>query len=169
MRIPIYEEIALDHHDKESILTILKTKKFSQVPYYISTITIEKDFIAEAIANISEVLITLNIEPHFPYPIYVICTEKIHHPNLNIIESVNSLPRHFFSKARRLKSKESVLLTKTTLTAAKIKNENITEKLNELTKIVKPQRELFDISKEIYFYEKILSGLDGSLEEEDKL
>lgn len=165
MRIPIYEEITLDNHEKEIMMDILKTKEFGQVPYYISIITIKDELIEEAIKNISEALITLNIEPNFPYPVYVVCPKEIHHPTLNILDSVNSLPRHFFNKARRLKTKESALLSKTSLIASKIKNENISEKMSDLDKIVHPQRKLYEVTKEIYFYETILKGMEGNQED----
>jgi hypothetical protein len=163
MRIPIYEEICLDHHDVESILALFKLKKFGQVPYCITTISIDQDFISEALDNISKVLITLNINPQLPYPVYIINSSKRFHPHLKIIESVNLLPKHFFNKIRRLKTKEAALLSKTSLIASKITNENITEKLATLSKILKPQRKLYELSKEIHFYEKILDGLAGKL------
>lgn len=168
MRIPIYEEISLEEHDLQSILAIFKEKKFGQVPYYISTSNINLDFISEALNNISEALIILNVSALFPYPIYIISQKECLHPNLNILQSVNMLPKHFFNKIRRLKTKETSLLTKTTLIASKITNQNITEKIDTLTKIVKPQRSLYEYSKEIHFYETILAGLSGKLDNLEK-
>ena len=74
------------------------------------------------------------------------------------------LPKHFFNKVRRLKTKEAALLTKTTLIASKIANHNIIEKVETLAKIVKPQRSLYEYSKEIHFYEEILAGLAGKFD-----
>ncbi|MBT7610856.1 MAG: hypothetical protein HN576_13930 [Bacteriovoracaceae bacterium] len=167
MRIPIYEEIKLEHHDIESISTVLKEKDFGQVPFFISTSEIDKNFISEALDNISEVLITLNINLKLPYPIYIISLTKINHPELTILDSVNDLPTHFFNKARRLKTKEKALLSKISLIASKISNENVPQILDDLKDILKPQRRLYEVSKELYFYETILDGLSGKLDKQN--
>jgi hypothetical protein len=168
MRVPIYEEINLTKHDTESILAMLRGKKFGQVPYYITTSDIDQDFLSVALDNISEALITLNVNTRLPYPVYIISGIKRYHPQLTLLESVNHLPNHFYNKVRRLKTKETALLKKTTLLASKIQNENISHKLSELSEIIQPQRKLFELSKELDFYEEILSGLAGKFDDKNK-
>ena len=164
MKIPTYEEICLETHRKENIQDLFSKKRFGQVPYYITIDSVDPRHLKEAIRNVTEVLLALEKNLFFPYPVYLVGNISTEETHLPVVQNLNLLPQHFFNKIRRLKNKETKLLTKTTMLSAKVRNEDITKKLEEFKSIMGPQKKLFYLSKEISFYQKIFEGMEKSIE-----
>lgn len=161
IKIPIFEEISIEDFSEASVRQALKTKNVGLTPYYIATGELQGQKLEEALDNIYQAIRNLQLTPYFPYPLYVVTEYMQYHPYLLMASSVQDLPRHFFKKSRRLKNKESALLNKNMMMASKIINDKIEEKIRIVKNRTRDQRELFDITKEADFYQRILGKLEG--------
>lgn len=168
MRIPVYEEINLDNYDLGAVCDLFKTKKLSQVPMYIIIHHLKGEELEVALNNIAEALIMLNIHPKFPYPLYIVTRESTNHSSLPIVPSVEELPRHFHKKARRLKTKELILLSKCTILGRKVDNINLHQRFRQISKNAPSQRALFDMCKEVYFYDRVMDGINSRLDKKER-
>ena len=160
MRIPIYEELLLDDYSKEYLLTKLSKSKVGQVPMYTSFHNISAKERPTAAMNIELVMKELDIHPNYPYPFYIISETPLRSITISVFDVVESLPSHYFKRAKRLKNKELALLNKTTLLAEKVINNDLYEKMEDLKEGYKGQKVLYRKSKELSFYENILNDLE---------
>jgi hypothetical protein len=160
MRIPIYEELILDDYSEEYLRGALSKSKIGQVPMYTSFHNISAKERPTAAMNIELIMKELNIHPNYPYPFYIISETPLRSIIISVFDVVESLPSHYFKRAKRLKNKELALLNKTTLLAEKVINNDLYEKVNDLKEGYEGQKLLYRKSKELSFYEDVLNDLE---------
>lgn len=160
MRIPIYEELILDEYSTEYLTNKLSKSKVGQVPMYVSFHDISPKERPTAAMNIEFVMKQLNIHPNYPYPFYIISETPLRSIIISVFDVVESLPSHYFKRAKRLKNKELALLNKSTLLAEKVINNDLYDKVEALKEGYEGQRLLYQRSKELSFYEKVLVDLE---------
>jgi hypothetical protein len=166
MRIPIYEEISADNFDLSFLYNLFSEKKLGHVPMYIVLHHLHGENLDQALTNITEALIMLNIHPKVPYPFYIVTKEISHHKDLSVIPSVEDLPRHFHNRARRLRSKELALLSKCSILSKKVNNINVHQRFRQINKTAHPQKQLFESCKQAYFYDMIIDGINNRKKED---
>jgi hypothetical protein len=160
MRIPIYEELILEQFTLEYLRKKLSNSKVGLVPMYTSFHVLSEKERPTAAMNIEQIMIELEIHPKFPYPFYIISETPIRSIGISVFSNVESLPSHFFKKAKRLKNKELALLNKTTLLAEKVINNDLFKKDEDLNEGYIGQKKLYRKSKELHFYEQVLHDLN---------
>lgn len=161
IKIPIYEEIPIGEFHYTSLIKILKEKRVNQVPCYILLPQLPTKEIYQILDELHLALKELSLNPYFPYPLYIVTQEIKSHPIFRISPSVEELPVHFFKQVRRPKSKESQLLSKNSLLAEKIQNDEIERKLKMLKSQKKQQKRLFQKTILLSFILKQLKKLQG--------
>lgn len=155
-KIPILEIINIEKNSASHIAKQLSLLKFGTNPYafHLKNIPPEEHF--EVAQNISSNLQTLGVRSYFPYPILLISEHLKEFDELPIVKNENSLPKHFLQKGKKLKNKEASLMNKVQLLSLKIENYNGEQKLEDLKKIMSHNRTLYNLSKELHFYQCIL-------------
>jgi len=167
MRIPIYEEVTADNFDLTNLCELFATKKLGKVPMYIVLHHLSGEELDNALTNITEALIMLNIHPKVPYPFYVVTKSIPHLKDLSVVPSVEDLPRHFHNKARRLRSKELALLSKCSILSKKVNNLNVHQRFRQIKKTAAPQKQLFEYCKQVHFFQQIIDGVNNRKVEEE--
>lgn len=155
IKIPIYEEILVSSFELNALVSSLQNKRVGMVPCYLNLGELKGKQLHEAINNIIKALKKNEISPFFPYPLYLITEHVQYHPDIQIAPSVEQLPRHYFRKSRRLNPKENALLNRNNITAAKIFNENIDQKLSQLKALSSENQEMYNLTTECFFYQQL--------------
>ena len=152
MKIPIFEEIIFSNFETESILDKLNDTKIGRVPTYINIFSLKKEEKSNLIVELKNAFLSLNINPRFPYPCYLI-TEKLSDNYFPQALSVKELPDHFFKKVKRPNNKEMQLLNKLALKVEKINNLDMNNIIEDVNDTSPSQKKLYTNTKEIYFLE----------------
>jgi hypothetical protein len=142
-----------------SLKQLFVNNQVGNVPTFFSLEIEKEELIDLALESIDKVLTDLNINPRFPFPLYIICSKRNHFKNLNLIQDKNQLPSHFKKKPQKLKTKEMGLLAKTEISSSRIKNLDIKKKMELLKDLSDGQRLLSELTRESYFYQQVLSKL----------
>ncbi len=158
-RLPILEELKLIDFDYKNIEYALSHLRIGQVPYYIDLSDKNEQEIKKAIDHLTKYFKNNNHNPLFPYPFYVIGKINKNDSIFPVLTDKSHLPGHFFSKSRRLKNKEVSLLNKNVITATKIAQDDLTNKVKEIKMIMRERADLGKYTKEAIFYEKILKQI----------
>jgi len=159
MRIPSFKEFQLEATDVVSIEEAISSCQVGEQPFYLMAHQFDKDALDKLLSNISRIFKFLKIDPHFPYPFYVV-TELLHdHEFFPIANSLGHLPDHFKVKIKKLRHKELDILQKTRITAEKIRNKPIIEKIKSIESSFSNHKELYELCKETQFYQEIHEGL----------
>lgn len=159
-RIPTYSELKFESLQVFELTEKLKEEGVGEVPLYIDLSALGPEQTQEALKNLAQSLILLNLHPYFPYPLYVITNKVGHHDVLPIIPSVSDLPEHFNNKIKRLKQKEQLLLNKVKLKSNRLANVALYDKIAEIKKQFKSQKRILRACQENEFYEYIREKLN---------
>lgn len=158
MKLPIIEIVVIKDFSAAEVCKQLSLMKFGQTPFAFDLINIPTGNHLEAAQNISDQLHFLGIKSYFPYPIIIISSHLKDFDELPTVKKEAHLPSHFQQKGKRLKNKEASLMHKVELLSEKIENYNADQKLEELKKYMKSNKKLYDLSKELNFYQIILEN-----------
>lgn len=158
MKIPIFEEFIIDDFDLNEIKDIFVDSRVGKVPMYVNLVNRNAEEITEILRFFKEIFIEKNIHPFFPYPFYLITSDKNDRFFLKV-DSVKELPEYFFKKVKRPNNKELQLLNKIELKVEKICNLNIYEKVEQITHVRNTQKKLYQETKELFFLELVYSNL----------
>ncbi len=164
MRIPIFEQITLQLSELENLEILQDTLAQSrpgQVPCYIGLWQTPSNRHEELARNVLLALKRLGVGPLFPYPLYIISDQLKDFDELPVVPTVEALPQHFFKKVKRLKNKELALLHKAHPQAQKLVNLDCNNKLAQLQSILKQNRPLYDLSRQLHFYETLLEKIEA--------
>lgn len=159
MRVPVYEELKISKFDVMSVLDQMKKSRVNQVPCYIDLSTLELDEIEHALQVIEDTLKMLKASPLFPYPIFIITQITGLQTSLPIVETKEKLPKHFMRPIKRLTSKELSLLNKAVTLTNRISNTPMEQRLRELQQGTRYHKMLFQLSKELDFYQDVVEKL----------
>lgn len=154
MKIPIFEEIALTSLVRSDLKYIAQDSKIGKVPCYINLTSLSLQRLKDTVLILEDVILSENLNPLFPYPVYVVTPENIK-TIFPTVRTIKDLPEHFFKKVKRPSNKELILLNKLTLKIDKIKNLKLTEIYNDLLDSAVKQKELYLVTKELHFLEMI--------------
>lgn len=159
MRVPVYQELKITKFDVMNVLDQMKKSRIGQAPCYIDISPLEKDEAEHALQVIEDTFKMLKASPLFPYPTYIITEIPELETNLPTIETKDKLPKHFMRPIKRLTSKELSLLNKAVTLTNRIANTPIQQRLQELQQGTKYYKMLFQLSKELDFYQDVLEDL----------
>ncbi|WP_372653104.1 hypothetical protein [Halobacteriovorax sp.] len=162
MRIPIYEELILDNYSVEYLKDIIKSSKIGSLPMYSSLHNIPNAEKPLVISNIEIALRELQKSPYFPYPYYIVSDYNLKSAEIEIFNSVEELPSHYFKKSKRLKNKELMLLNKVSVICEKVSNMQIYNKQKVIDNSSLAQKALYKKTKELNFYEEVTSIIQKS-------
>lgn len=156
MKVPVFEEIQLNQACSSDYIE----EKFSElgvgeIPIVIRTDKISYEDFMETLPHIETAVKNLGIHPRFPYPIVIMTRHIQENKNFLIVQSEEELPKHFNTHTKRLSKKELQALNKLGILREKFKNILSNQSLDEIPSAVKDQRELYILSKELYFYEQL--------------
>ena len=169
MKIPFFEEIHLNQacnvdYIKEKLLEI----KIGEIPILVRTEKIsEKDFL-ETLPEIEKAVLDLKIDPHLPYPIIIFSNYISTHPFFTIVNKEEEIPKYFYQKNKRLSKKEIQALMKINMAREKFINLYAKELLLEIKKATNDQRRLYDLSKELFFYEELIKKMPKGTEKKNE-
>ena len=152
MKIPVFEELIFDNYETAYINDKLVNSRIGKVPSYINISSFKKMEKQTILLELENAFLSLNLNPRFPYPCYIICdrTDSTYFPQA---ESVKDLPDHFFKKVKRPNNKELQLLNKLALKVEKINNLEINRIIDNLKDSSNSQKKLYQNTKELYFLE----------------
>lgn len=159
MKLPILKEIKLNTYSISELVESLNLSEAGRYPTFIVLNTNSREETTEALDNIAGAFAQLNINPKFPYPFYAITDKVSFHRSISVCSSLDQLPNHFVRSAKRLKGREIALLNRTNLLKDKVVNLPFYERLTKLKKSMKGQRELYNNTKKLNFYESLLDQL----------
>ncbi|MFN8369913.1 MAG: hypothetical protein U0T83_04710 [Bacteriovoracaceae bacterium] len=137
----------------EPVLKPLELGKASYAFIFDKAIGI-KDFIS-VVTLLEEHLTKLKINPRFPYPIYLVSDYDLSDCSFFIIKQIKDIPKYFLEMPGRPGSKELQTIKKLNILRNKIINSDINEKQKLLKNFSFKNKKLFNILKEIDFYEEI--------------
>lgn len=167
MKIPVFEEIILTDFNYDHLKSLFADSKIGKVPTYINLSILKKSDLNSIIELLESVFEELKLHSRFPYPTYLIS----HLPaesSFPLVSSTKELPDHFFKKVKRPNNKELQLLNKLDLKVDKLTNLDSIKILDNFEETSFPQRALFELSKELYFLEKIYKHLNDKTHEKQK-
>ncbi|HAZ14169.1 MAG TPA: hypothetical protein DCY86_15380 [Bdellovibrionales bacterium] len=167
MKIPIYTEVSFEDCNQLNLNDIKKVLEKAQVgltPSYIATQQLDLTDLLTFLKLLGQAIDELNLSERFPYPLYIITDHLSTHPRFFMAKSVEALPLHYFKKAKRLKPKEQLLLSKVVFTGEKINNVDLPAKLIFLRRQAVLNRELATLCHELASYETILEQLQKASE-----
>ncbi len=155
MKIPVYEEIILQGHGKEYYKDFIPLSRIGRVPSFINAQKLSRIELISFLDDLEEALFENKLNPLFPYPLYVITEELIEYNSIPLLKTVKDLPDHFFKKVKRPTNKEMQLLNKLYLRVEKVGNLEMEKLVDKLKSISSEQKELYNISRELYFLEQL--------------
>lgn len=156
MKIPVFEEIQLNQAcDSAYIEEKFTELHVGELPVYIRADKITREDFIETLPNIEAALKRMGVNARLPYPIVILTHHIEAHHSFLIVKSEDELLKHFNSKTKRLSKREVQILNKISLAKDKFINLFQDDSLNEIHNVMKDQRELYILSKELHFYEQI--------------
>jgi len=161
IKIPVYEEIVISgkSYDKSSIIRSIKKLNYGRSPLFLNLNHLSESALDIVLRNLEEAIVELKFHPLVPYPVYII-TDKIRmHDRFLLVKAETLLPKHFAKPIRKLKSKELSLLGKIGILQEKLNNIDIDEQVSSLHNKLEEHKVLFEITKELYFYETVEAKL----------
>lgn len=155
MKIPVYEEIILQGNGKEYLSDFIPLSRIGRVPSFINAQKLSRVELINFLDDLEEALAKNKLNSLFPYPLYVITEELAEYNSIPLLKTVKDLPDHFYKKIKRPNNKEMQLLNKLYLRVEKVGNLEMEKLVDNLKNIASEQKELYKISKELYFLEKL--------------
>ena len=166
MKLPVFEELELDHFDLQYLVQKFKDHKVGEAPFYIDLKCEDPVRTHDFISSLHKALLALRIDPEFPYPLIIISKAISHSEFLPVIQSITELPSHFINQTKRLKPKEQSLLNKTYILKDKIRNLDMPVIREQKVANEKLNRELFAVTSAAAFYEQLLSTLKSRVKDD---
>ncbi len=164
MAIPTIQEIKILDYEVQTLVELFKKSEVGQRPCYIELDLEQRKYIEPALDNIMAALELLNIDPRFPYPLFVITPFVQKFLDIPILADRALLPKHFFCRGQRLNSKEQSLLKKTKMLSNKINNNEISDLTVHMKVESNSRRVLSEVCTENEFLETIIEGLQRAPE-----
>ena len=160
MKIPVLHNIDLASFHKNNIMKALMDAHTSENPVSIQiSAGVSNSKALEILDMLDEILIDLKINPILPYPIFIIYPHKISHSKVVIFKTSKELTEYYVLKIKKLKKRESHLLTKVKMLTTRINN----YRLNNNIEIIKSKsivhRKLKNACMERAFYSTILEDI----------
>lgn len=160
MRVPVYEELKISQFDVMAVLDQMKKSRLGHVPCYIDLVGHPENETDQALQALEDALIMLKVSPLFPYPFFIISDKiKRQTTHIPIVQNKSELPAHFKKPVKRLTSKELSLLNKAVTLTERISNTPLQQRQKELDEGTRFHKMLFQLSKELDFYQEILEDL----------
>lgn len=166
MKIPVFEEIIISNFEDEHLFAKFENSRIGQVPSYINLSGLNKADINTYLPLLENVFTKLNLHTKFPYPTYIICQSDIE-SIFPRVSSIKDLPEHFFKRVKRPNNKELQLLNKLGLKVEKLTNLDKEKIQNQFIDTSFPQRKLYELSKELYFWETLHHHLIEKVEKQE--
>jgi hypothetical protein len=163
MNLPLLTEIEIHDFAVQALVRKLRDSEVGSKPCFIELEFKQRKYVEPALDNITAALEILEVDPRFPYPLYIITPLVRRFLDLAILNSRSQLPKHFYCKTHRLNSKEQSLLKKTKLLSSKIKNNELSEISIHIESHSNLQRLLSDVCQENDFLESVTEGLQRPL------
>lgn len=159
MRVPVYEELEISQFDVMSVLDTMKKSRVGHVPSYIDLTEKTKTEVERAIQIVEDVLQMLKVSALFPYPLFIITREIQIETHIPLVSNKERLPMHFMRPIKRLTSKELSLLNKAITLTQRMTNTPLQQRQKELAHGTRLHKTLFQLTKELDFYQDILEKL----------
>ena len=159
MKLPIFSSIEVTDFSKEGLVEAFIKCQLGDYPLYLYLESKDKKETLSILETVYEIITDMNINIRFPYPFYVVSPALDHYEGLLIVNNTSQLPRHFVKRIKRLKNREMTLLNKTKLMLDKLKNHDIEMELDKIKARSYQNKELFNITKENNFYQKVLESI----------
>lgn len=159
MDLPTLQEIEIHDYEVQSLLEKFRDSKVGERPCFIVLNMNHAKYVEPALDNIMAALEVLNVDPRFPFPLYVITPHRTHYLDLPLLPDKSHLPNHFFCRSNRMNSKEQSLAKKNIVLANKIKNNEIQDITVALQSNSNARRKLAQVCEEIDFLEEVVDGL----------
>ena len=122
-----------------------KTKQYREI----------KDFLDDFLVFLEK----KQINPRFPYPIYIKTQAVLYKNSFIVIKNDSELPPYFPTKAIRHTSRELSYFQKINILTKKINNQNVSEGIRYLMKNSSKRKELYNLCHENDFYERLTNSL----------
>lgn len=103
-----------------------------------------------------------SLSPNFPFPCYILCTEKIETEGIPQLRAIEDAPKHFIKKIKRLKNREQVLLSKANTHRSRIENHSVTGDLQYLKRKREDNHKLRDLCAEKRFCMSLLEKIKST-------
>ena len=159
MKVPGLLQLELDRHDPVDMEEKIQAADVGMRPVYIQAEELSESELERFLTVLLKILQTCNIDPHFPYPCYIV-SDKIHrHTHFPILKSTPLLPGHFKVRAKKVNHQEQVLQHKAKILAEKIHHRPLLEHRQDVKKEFASRRELYQLCRETQFYQEIYRGL----------
>lgn len=159
MKVPLLQKIEIGQNDISELENIFKKNNIGKIP----TILIFTDLTIEQSKNaflLTEGLCRhLEIDPQFPYPLYILNEYNIEQSFFPEINDLNSIPRHFVKKIKRIKKREQNILDKVVTLSDRISNHQVTGDLEYIALKAKDNKKLKELCSEKSFYLELLTQL----------
>ena len=159
MKIPVFEEIVLNELDYDHAKSTIEHSRIGKVPCYINLSTLKKTDLITIIPILEKILEDLKLHSRFPYPTYLITHLPVE-STFPVVTTAKELPDHFFKKVKRPSNKELQLLNKLGLKVDKLNNLDRKKIMEQFQDTSTAQRQLYELSKELYFLETIHEHLN---------
>lgn len=160
MRVPVFEEIKITKFDVMTIIDHFRRAKVGFNPCVIDLRDKNEQEISEICEVIEDALIIMKVSAKIPYAIYIFTPHTSTHSSCSLIKGPEQLPRHFIKRVKRLTSKELNFLNKSVTLNQKILNLPLLQRERELKVGLRFHKKLFQLSKEMSFYEDIQAKLE---------
>lgn len=160
MRVPVFEEIKLSKFDVMSIVDQFRRSKVGMGPCSIDLRDKNAQEMNEICDVIEDALTILKVSAKIPYPIYIFTNYTSTASSCSLIKGPEQLPFHFIKRVKRLTSKELSLLNKSVTLTQRILNLPLRQRERELEVGLRFHKKLFQLSKEMSFYEDIQTRLE---------
>ena len=160
MTFPVYQKNSL-RINQEADLDKLITKEINLYnPVIVEFKTTSKEEETKLIHLFQRHLEQLQINPRFPYAIYVITLLEIERPlSFVCLRSRDEIPKFFTQKDARLNLKESHLMDKIRLLQQESRNCSSLENIHSLQKYANAHRLIHVLDQERMAYKKLLRRL----------
>lgn len=164
-RLPVWEELKVNHKTEESLCKYLDEFHAGEVPLFFDATTLTEEDLGTFLTHLKKALDLIGVHPQIPYPIYIISSKLTDHPHFAILKDFSQLPKHFTVRGRRLKNLEQEIFIKINIINLKIRNTAIEERLERFSNSYQGSRELGHLFKENFFYEQVLEKIRSSSNE----
>ena len=161
MKLPTFKELKLTNYNVSELVESLKLQEAGLYPTYLVLNTNSEEETREVLDNLAGAFAQLNINPKFPYPFYAITDKVAYHKSVPICSKISKLPSHFAKDSKRIKGRELAMLNRTNLLKDKVVNLPFYERLTKLKKGLSGQRELYEKTKQLHYYETLLENLNS--------
>lgn len=159
MKVPLLQKIEISQKDLTELENIFKKNSVGKIPSILifTDLTIEQ---TQAAFQMAEGLCRhLELDPSLPYPLYVLNEWNIEQTFFPEVTDLNSVPRHFVKKIKRVKKREQNILDKVITLSDRINNHQVTSDLEYIALKAKDNKKLKELCSEKSFYLDLLTQM----------